>query len=43
MNEMHTTKVENPNEWEHVRFINNEGERYLAEMDKELDEVEEEM
>ena len=36
---MHKKKLENPNDWEHVQFINNEGERYFSEMNKEIDEV----
>jgi hypothetical protein len=36
---MHKKKEENPNDWEHVQFIQNEGERILKARDDEIGEV----
>jgi len=40
---MHKKGLSDPNDWEHVQFMNNEGERYLSEMDKDLEDIEKEL
>jgi len=40
---LHKKGLSDPNEWEHVQFMNNEGNRYLNEMDKDIAEVDEDM
>jgi hypothetical protein len=37
---MHKAKWENPDDWSTVKFMENEGERYLDEMNKDLEDVE---
>ena len=38
---MHKKNLSDPNDWDTVRFIQNEGDRYLNEMEKDLAEVDE--
>jgi hypothetical protein len=34
-----TDSLSDPNDWEHVKFMENEGDRYLDEMDKDLEDI----